>query len=150
MRKSEIIKEKLIRRSFPELYGLPINIYFKNIPDEFMGYGVYKGEFFINITRTILSAKKKVFVGCLSHELAHILIDLSMDDFERKIDEFLYKNSRLYRRFDERRTDRLAIERGFGKELLAFSEWALKYRDDDSQEGLTIPEIKKFMKKRFR
>lgn len=145
------IRDETISRAFPELEKTEVDLYWINSPDAFFEYGqnLTSKQFYIKIDKSMKKVREIVFVGGLAHELAHISIDLSLNMYTRILDRWLYKRWPQYQTSDERRTDKLVIERGLGYELLAFVEYVdERYEDYTAKDGLTGEEIKKMLTSR--
>lgn len=61
-------------------------------------------------------------VGCIAHELVHIVDYTRMSTLQVCVFGLRYYLSNSYRRFIEHRTDKSAIKRGFGSEIYAYAQ----------------------------
>ena len=102
----------------------------------------------ISVDRSLMEVPKEVIVGGLAHEIAHISMELRRNFIINTIDTLLCMVP-FYSTFDERRTDRLVIQRGFGSELLSFIEYCNETRENYNRlDGLTEKEIRKILEKK--
>lgn len=114
------IGNQIIERGYPELQNVTILMQFVDLDREFgQCHFVNRVSYEIDITKRFKKVKKDVLVGCLAHELAHAVIFLNMHWLHLWLHCNLYRLIPWYRTWLERKTDRLALERGFGFELLA-------------------------------
>ena len=100
--------------------------------------------------------KKKVLVGLLAHELAHFSIyeKISILKFYGIYFKAL-TNKKFLRKYvvmDERRTDKLVIKKGYGKELLATKIEAKRICEGTKYEKrlnnyLSVKEVQKILKR---
>ena len=141
------ILEEIVGQGFSELSDVDFKIEFINKKSDFMFFSTEDDTYIIEVSKSIRKAPNKDFVGCLAHEVSHALLYYDSNPLTRIFDELLYNSFRLYQTFDERRTDRIVISRGYGSELLAFNEWNdLFYEERDRSAGLTKGEIKRLLK----
>jgi hypothetical protein len=131
----------LIRRGFPELTGRHFHIRFGDYED-WMWYDVDADGFAIGIDNALQAAPRRVLEGGFAHELAHIVRDLRVGPFQRALGYERYRHRRAYRIHDERATDREAIGRGYGRQLLAFMLWGRTRGYTSGREhGLLFAEV---------
>jgi len=138
------IRDKVIQRGFPELLAEDIQVEYKHLKDALLEYGRLTEEgFYIEVDESLQNASEQVLAGGLAHELSHILVEKNLEGRAISVDGLAYRLSKRYKTLDERNTDLEVILRGFGKDLLAFLEYAEKegcphYKED----GLSIREVK--------
>jgi len=112
-------------KHFPELLSKNINLIFPESKKDY--YMQVSRIFFIhmlNVDRSVAKMPKEAMIGCLVHELCHIL---NWDN-------------------NERETDTLVIQRGFGKYLLEFVKYHnSKFEKYTKKEGLSKKEIKQLL-----
>jgi hypothetical protein len=138
------ILRQVIRHGFPDLARKTIVLSIGEYAD-WMFYepaGQSRGSFIIGVDVSLLGASRRVIAGGLAHELAHIVRDSRMRRWQRDRAYSLYFTSPAFRTRDERETDREAIARGYGRELLELmlfgrARGGLWGRED----GLTLPEV---------
>jgi hypothetical protein len=142
------IMRQVIRRGFPELSRMRIGVVIGEY-DDWMYYepvGEGRRSFLIGVDTSLLDAPKRAIAGCFAHELAHILRESRMG--RRRLGRAweLYFSSPRFRRRDERATDREAVARGYGRELLALMVFGRRRRYRwDREDGLTFPEVHKML-----
>jgi hypothetical protein len=147
----EEIKNYTINRGFPELIGsVVITADYKSMEDSYFEMDrLRKKEYHINADNSLINAGNKVIIGGLAHELAHISKDFNKNWLANEIDSWLYSLSARYETWDERRADALAIKKGFGKELLAFLDYANERGEVyNKKDGLTAEEIRRILNSR--
>jgi len=140
------------KKSFPEIKG---KIWIIQIPFSIPGAGVFWLFPRLNIlalTTKCHKLKKSALIGLLAHELSHFSI------FQRKkwICFYLifikYLFNHKYRIKEEKKADRLAIKKGYGKELIATKKKAKQLltgtRWESYFEGnyLTEEDVRKYMR----
>ena len=112
------------KKSFPEIKG---KIWIIKIPFPIPGAAVFWLFPRLNIlalTTKCHKLKKSALIGLLAHELSHFSI------FQRKKWISFYYNfikylfNHKHRVKEEKKTDRLAIKKGYGKELIAIKKKA--------------------------
>jgi len=166
------IKDKVISERFPELSDLEIRIGIEKNMDALLVYGeLTESGYHITVDRSMKMATNHELYGGMAHELAHILIDEQKNFVSRIITDFIYELGMRYKKKDkksnpinrwlkrtlyrqcykfvtkdERNTDLLVVERGAGKELLAFFKFHDKHHDDyKPDEGLTLKELQQIL-----
>ena len=147
MNRLERIQTKIISDAFPELAKVTIPVRWKPMSDAYFEttFGK-KREYSIDVDCSLKKASPDVLSGGMAHELAHITISFGSTPVVIWLDSLLVKYSLLYTIWDERRTDRLVIKRGYGRELLSFLKYANKRRQDYSKyDGLTVEEVTKLI-----
>jgi hypothetical protein len=140
----DAILRQVIRRGFPELARMHIAMTIGEFED-WMFYeptGPGGRSFVIGVDTSLLDVSRRVIAGGFAHELAHILRDSRIGRYRLERAWPLYFTSQAFRIRDERETDREAIARGYGPELLALMLFGrargyLWSRED----GLTVPEV---------
>lgn len=121
MARLDRILRRLVATAYPELKRLRIAIAFAGLPDDtLLRYDCAAGRFSVSVGDFLRDAPVHVLEGGIAHELAHVVRDsrLAPRLLARAYDR--YDRSRSYRVRDERATDRLAVDRGLGPQLLAF------------------------------
>lgn len=132
-----------LRPAFPELDRLRIPIAFDALPeDTLLRYDLEPGGNSILVNDCLRRAPVRALQGGIAHELAHLVRDCRIPRPARSRAYDRYDRSRPYRIRDERATDHLEIERGFGPHLLSFLRHArrLGYRFTP-EHGLRYREI---------
>ncbi len=145
----EVIVEE-VRKGFPELENVEIGVqYVRGLDAYFETTRNSRYDYSIDVHRSLKKAKKRVVVGGIAHEFGHILEEVGMGAGMCSFDEFLYNSNFLgYQTYDERKTDIVVVQRGFGKQLLSFVKWANKRREKYTEEdGLTAKELKEILSK---
>ncbi len=141
------IRDRVIKKGFPELMDDDIQIEYSSLNDALLEYGELSEEgFYIEVDISLKKAPEEVIEGGLAHELSHIMTDKNEDGNLMFWDKLAYKFSPSYRTLDERNTDLLVIIRGYGNQLLAF----LKYAEEKEfphykEDGLSIREIESIL-----
>jgi hypothetical protein len=119
------ILRQLICHSFPELRRLRIEIGFDDLePGNCLEYYTLDGRFGITVSPLLREAPRKALVGGIAHELAHIVRDHHLGPLQRDWAFERFALSRTYRFREERATDRRAVERGYGPQLMALAAFA--------------------------
>jgi len=132
----------LISTSFPTLKNRPV--LFKDAElDEIAGCELTDTglEIILN-EEDFAQMSSQAAIGVIVHELCHLESDLAESHFKK------WLRTRFPRLFSvdvakmERDTDIMVIEKGFGKDLLAFQEYHDSiYEPYDESDGLTLKEI---------
>ena len=87
----EKCKLEVIGRGFPELNNLTITIGYKNMPDAYFGYiRKSRKKYIIDVDTSLKRVNRNIFLGGISHEIAHISIEYSMNVFCNFFDNILY------------------------------------------------------------
>ncbi len=152
----KLVKE-MRKKSFPEIKG---KIWIIKIPFSIPGGAVFWLFPRLNIlalTTKCFELKKSVLIGLLAHELSHFSI------FQRKkwICFYLffikYLFNHKYRIKEEKKADRLAIKKGYGKELIEVKIEAKKIckgtkyenfvHEKISNNYLSVKDVEKYMSK---
>jgi hypothetical protein len=121
----ERVLRRVVVRSFPELRRLRIGIACEELdPGTLLQYYVVDGRWRIAVSPEMRRAPARVLEGGIAHELAHIVRDCRLGPFQRDLAFDRFAASRTYRIKEERATDRRAVERGYGPQLLALVKWA--------------------------
>lgn len=140
---------RVILRSFPELRRLRVGIAYEELgPGDLLQYYIADGRWRIAASPLLRAAPVGAVEGGLAHELAHIVRDSRLSPFARDLAFDRFAGSRTYRIKEERATDRRAIGRGYGPELMALVRWArsqgIRF---DGESGLRGSEIAREAKK---
>jgi hypothetical protein len=138
------IVSSMIKKSFPNLSKKKIIVIEFN-SKKYSG-GAYKVPFvlFIFINKNLRNYKKKA-IGVLAHELSHL------ETFEKKgwiryiIEGILYWISPKKRAEVDKETDKLAIRKGYAKELYIFKNY--KKKNNLDKYYLSSKEIKSYAKR---
>jgi len=88
---------------------------------------------------------EKVVIGAVAHELSHIEMNSTLTYRELTHKMRKYAQNKRFELLTERNTDRHAIYRGFGRELLAFNIWVKRTMGDEPETGLRTDEIRKYL-----
>lgn len=124
-----------------------ISVEYVKSKDAYFSYERNERKYHIEADKKMKKAPLEVVEGGLAHELAHIERDSKLGFFERREDIRKYNDSAEYRKEDERETDMLVIQKGYGKQLLEFIKYHNKRRRKyKKKDGLTKKEIKKLIK----
>jgi len=84
--------------------------------------------------------------GGIAHELVHLHKELGMNWLVSWLDGLLYDRIRLYRERDERKTDLEVINRGYGTQLLALSQYSEERGYQHVRgSGLSVVEIQRIL-----
>jgi hypothetical protein len=96
---------------------------------------------------------KQTLIGWFGHELAHIIDYKKMNNFQLIVFGIKYLFSNNFRRNIERKTDKLTIKKGLGKQLIKSIKAITKnpkikinYKKKISQFYLKVKEVKKTIK----
>src|SRR5689334_2983806 len=121
----EMLTRRMIVRSFPELRRLRIGVAYEELgPGDLLQYYTRRGRFRIAVSPLLSDAPRVAVEGGIAHELAHILRDCRLGPQQRDLAWDRFAASRTYRIKEERATDERAIERGYGRHLLALARFA--------------------------
>lgn len=144
----EYLLQDVINKGFQDLKTWPMIIRFVKNTDYIMAHGFI---FSLNINRLILKRKSIIYVntcydkltdtaikGCFAHELCHLIRDKELSFLSLLFRTIINKFSPGRIEKEERLTDELVIERGFGKELLQLAR-------REPANGLTAKEIKQLI-----
>lgn len=143
----DAILRTLLRRGFPELAGREFEIRFGNF-DDWMWYDISGSVFVIGVDNSLRPAPRRVVEGGFAHELAHIARDLRMGPWQRTLAYERYRRSCAYRIRDEAQTDREAIRRGYGRQLLALMLWGRARGYTSGREhGLLLHQVIRLVKR---
>ena len=136
----------LVRRGFPELAGKRFQIRFGDY-DDWMWYDFCGDAFLIGVDNSLCPAPRHVLEGGFAHELAHFVRDLRLRPLQRALAYEHYRSQRAYRIRDEQATDREAIRRGYGRQLLALMLWGRTRGYTSGREhGLLLAEVHRLVK----
>jgi hypothetical protein len=139
-----LIRDRIIKKAFPELMDEDIQVEYAKLEDALLEYASLTGEgFYIEVDESLKKAPIEVLEGGFAHELSHILVDKTAGITATIRDRLAYSISERYKTLDERNTDVNVVIRGYGSQLLAFLEYAEKegfphYKED----GLSILEVR--------
>lgn len=141
------IKNKIVKNGFKELYKLNISIDYKEMDDAFFEFDKIKRKnYHIDVDKTLKKAPFDVLKGGMVHEIAHIAREYNRFWLPYSLDLFLYNNFPKYQTWDERKTDLLVVNQGYGPQLISFMKYANKrYKKYTKDDGLTIKEIKQIL-----
>ena len=143
MNKLDFIKGNLIRTGFRELRFMNVSIDYSNSPDYYFAVEGKWRSHHIEVDESLRNVSNLVLEGGIAHELGHLIRDYQTNPLKRLLGGEPNENDPDYERYDERATDMLVIERGFGSQLLAFVQYHNKRRKKYKKEdGLTEKEIK--------
>jgi hypothetical protein len=137
------VLRRVVARAYPELQRHRIAIEFGGLsPDACFFYYQQGGRYGITVSDLLRKAPRRVLEGGVAHELSHIVHDSRPGPSQRERGLRRYARSAAYRMRDERETDLRLIERGYGRQLLAFLSYAgrLGFRFT-RQHGLIRAEI---------
>ena len=139
--RAETILRILIRRGYSELAGRSFQIRFDDF-DDWMWYDISGETFVIGVDNSLRGAPRRVLEGGFAHELSHIVRDLGLRPFQRARAYERYGWHRHYRIRDEQDTDREAIRRGYGRQLLALILWGRARGYSSGREhGLLLADV---------
>ena len=128
------IIQDTIKYRFPAINTRRTRVIFVRKKDYYMAVSFAPFSYRIMVDGTILRFSEIAFKGCLAHELCHILMVQRLSAFKR-IKYFLFSGET---EDEERLVDTMAVEMGFGPELLRFHEEHNKiYKPYKAKEGLT-------------
>ena len=144
--RADVILRILIRRGFPELAGKRFRIQSDEY-DDWMWYDLCGDAFVIGADNSFRTAPRRVLEGGLAHELAHIVRDRRFGPFQRSLAYARYGLLPSFRVRDEQDTDREAIRRGYGRQLLALMLWARARGYTSGREhGLLLDQVTRLVK----
>lgn len=144
------ITNNIIKKSFPELKGKNLEIYFRNLDDALMKFNILDQDynnFAIEVDDSLKKANNIISLGGMAHELCHFSRELSLTKEFSVYDGEMYEKYLKYRIEDERNTDKEVIKRGYGEHLLALAEYNqnILKRPYVEESGLSIIEIKSLL-----
>lgn len=141
----EEIKDHVIETGYNELQQINIEISWHSVSGGLVTYGdLYIPQnngfnhigYYIYIHPLLKKAGKAEIRGGIAHENVHLLRDIRQSRKQAEEEVRIYYHSKSYRIRDEICTDLEAINRGFGKEILALEI----FREDSlSHNGFGIP-----------
>lgn len=135
---SRNLLNEVIVSGFPELLRLEIQVSFKTGLDTVMKIVSLAEEgWLIQIDDSLRKAERAVLVGGIAHELSHIV----RDGRASWLHIFFYKCSARYREAIERDVDVDTILRGFGNELLSFTQYSENKWLHFKEDGLSPREV---------
>lgn len=142
----EGITRTLIDRSFPLLKDKKIYILVAQL--RFYACSVWVPPFlrFVVLSKRTRHFNKSVITGLLVHELCHQERYLKMGVRKYLVFAIRFLTSRNARSAEEKATDRLTIEKGYGRELYELTEITNKYRKDKriNELYMSLDEIKSY------
>jgi hypothetical protein len=157
MHNLKILKNRLVKNYFPELDKIKIKIKYNKVENGYLEYGhFYRGhsahDFYLDVDPILKDSPKSVIKAGLAHELAHITDEVNSPYFLNLIKRFLYRFSRRYRIYVERKTDMEVVLRGMGHKSLLFSKWADNQAKDiqkpiNPESGLLTEELEELVLK---
>jgi predicted SprT family Zn-dependent metalloprotease len=137
---------KLIRNSFPLLMDKKIYVFTFRL--RFYAMSVWFPPFirFIIMSTRTAGFEENVLTGILAHELCHQERYLKLGAFRYTGFAVRFLLSRKAQAIEERATDKLTIEKGYGRQLYALSE--IQYHDKKHERinefYLSLEEIKSY------
>ena len=148
---NKLVKE-IRKKSFPEIKG---KIWIIKIPFPIPGAAVFWLFPKLNIlalTTKCHKLKKSALIGLLAHELSHFSISQRKKWICFYYAFIKYLFSHKYRIKEEKKTDRLAIKKGYGKELIETKIEASKICKSKKYEKisnnyLSVEDVRKYMRK---
>ena len=141
------IKDRIVTMGYPELSQVRIRLDWVKSKDAYFEYGTVGGDYFIDVDRKLRNSSIPVIEGGMAHEISHILLDHSLNPVLRFLDDKLHSYWERYQVWDERRTDILTIERGFGSELIEFTKYANKRREKFTKKDcLSLAEMRRVLR----
>lgn len=146
--------QEMIKKSFPKLKNKRIWIYeSNNTKFKSASADTYYFLFFwrIRLAKRLRTYPKNYIKAILAHELGHVEIFQKKNLIGKAIHNVIYFLSRRYREKEEKNVDKLAIEKGYGKELYLFRKYNLSIADEKTKEKIRMyylspKEIKKYIK----
>jgi len=149
------ILKNLINKSFPELKNKKIfisesdNKKFKSVSADAYYFFLF---WRIRLSKRLRKFHKSHIVAILSHELCHISIFHKRSFIEKIIFFYFLLFFKKFRTREERATELLQIQKGYGKELYLFRKYNLSIADKKRKEKikkyyLSPEEIKQEMRK---
>jgi hypothetical protein len=111
----------IINRSFPQLRDKKIHVF--TGPLRFYAFSVWVPPFFrvIVISTRTLDFNRKVLTGLIAHELCHQERYIGMGVLNYLVFAVKFLTLKKIRSAEEKATDRLTIEKGYGRELYELS-----------------------------
>jgi hypothetical protein len=130
------IKNLLIDQSFPLLRDKKIHLFV--IKFRFYAMSVWVPPFirFIVMSTRSKDFKEDVLVGIIAHELCHQERYLKLGSFKYLIFAFRFLTSRKAQAAEEKATDKLTIEKGYGRQLHELSE--ISYYDKNHEKIIEL------------
>ncbi len=149
------ILDKLVKKSFPSLKNEEIWICesgrkkFKSASADTYYFILF---WRVRLGKKLSGLPKEFVKAILAHELSHIEIFQKRSFVKRIISSFKCRFSKSFREDEERNTDRLVVEKGYGKELYSFRKYNLSVADKKTKLKikkyyLSPKEIKYYTKK---
>ena len=140
-----------VKNNFSSLEGKKIGFVFKKVNDgsaEAKKYPLIRYEIIIDIDE-LKNISDFELRGLFSHELAHLESYSKLNWLQLGTFAIFYSISDGFKKKVERATDIRTIEKGFGKELLAFREYRLRTASENDKKilmtyYLSPDEIKSF------
>ena len=133
---------ELLANHFPEIKVGRVKFEFVKKQDYYMAVAILH-HYYIKIDKSALKFSEKAFIGCLAHELAHIVIASKRNFLRKLIGLFIQSFGETK---EERSADLIVVNKGLGEELLQFhAEHNKKYKAYKPNEGLTKKEIKNLL-----
>lgn len=119
------IKKRLIRQGFPELQtpSRPVYVTVKDL-----GYSGAETETshlqydLIRVDSSVASWSLDLKVGLMAHELAHCVLDRKKSINWAALVDVLYDDCMAITKHEEKLADRLAVQRGYGRQLLQLND----------------------------
>ncbi len=138
------------KKSFPEIKGF---IWIIKIPFPIPGASIMLLLPRLNLLAFSTACRKlnkKVMVGLVAHELSHFSIHQRKSWVE--FWKFYFTATKKQSIRDERKTDKLAIRKGYGKEMIATKTKAIELLEGTKYEKkldnyMSVKEVKDYIKK---
>lgn len=142
-----------VKKSFPHIKDKEIKIKFIGLPYFYFQAFPENRHYTIEIDSEAVPKikNKRVLIGGIAHEIAHLEIDHNLRGIAKEQDSDRYAHSLVYRRYCERMADVETILRGYGKELYSFQRFVdrqKRKRKRKTNYGLTSKQIRKLVYKR--
>lgn len=139
----------LISDCFPQLKGVKIIVKKSDSDNYFMAIRTLPFRYTLYYTDSSYQELDPYqYLGCISHELAHIQQYRSKSFIYKLIDPLLWFLSASYRTSQEREADKIALNNGSGYYLFEFMKYHDKhYEKYNKQDGLTKKEIRSYLYK---
>ncbi len=121
------IVDGLVKKSFPELMGKNIHVFVINSKKYSGGAAWFPFYRVLWVTRREKFNDKQL-IGLLVHELSHLEIFQKKGFFKHSFQSFLYWINGKRRRQEEINTEKLAIRKGYAREIYAMSKKLEKHK----------------------
>ncbi|HLD12228.1 MAG TPA: hypothetical protein VJB87_01405 [Candidatus Nanoarchaeia archaeon] len=138
--------DEVITQGFPELTTTTIYLDLKDDDDGSIQVEAYEdGDYLITFRRLFKQAPPTVLHGGLAHEMSHIVRDTRRRKKRPSSEQLFlqrYDHDLAYTKRYERRIDREALRRGFGKEIYAINHYLQTL--GIPQQGISIQELEHY------